>query len=458
MTLALRRATFPVLAVLCCACPAPEDGAPEATEPAMGFTPLTLSFNATEGGANPAPATLQVANLGVGTLAKPTVASSAAWLTAAVAGDSAPFTVAATADVAGLSAASYTATLTFASPGASNDGATLAVSLTVEAATGGTIDFSTAAKYAEGIANAILDRRAECNGMAPWLVQEGRASNAEDAAKVAAAVTAGRLTYAESQARGCASALAAATCDQVLAETFGSAPCAGALLGGVAAGGSCDSDEECATSTVCGPSGCGPTCETRYANGAYCSGDDACASGFCDSSNLCAPAPTNVGLLGGPCHNYSPKCGAGLFCDAVVCATKGALSAACADSSHDQWLDPPCQAGLACASASHTCQAMAPSGASCAVLGCGEGAVCSGLVCEELPHLPGDTCDLLMFDLGFCYGGLYCDAPYPDGKCQIGTATLGAPCDSASALPADNCAPGLDCIASYCISMAMACY
>jgi Domain of unknown function (DUF4082)/Concanavalin A-like lectin/glucanases superfamily/Fibronectin type III domain/Viral BACON domain/Bacterial Ig domain len=100
--------------------------------PALSVTPTTLSFTATQGGANPAAKTASVTNTGGGTL-DVTASDDAAWLAVTPASATAPATLTVTPTITGLAAGTYTATVTVTATtaGATGSPKTIAVTLTV---------------------------------------------------------------------------------------------------------------------------------------------------------------------------------------------------------------------------------------------------------------------------------------------------------------------------------------
>jgi hypothetical protein len=107
--------------------------APPPLSPAIGYSPSSFSFSATQGGANPPSQTLSIWNSGGGTLAW-SVSDDAAWLTLSPTSGSSTGetdTVTVAVDVSGMSAGSYSATITISAPGATNTPRTVAVSLTI---------------------------------------------------------------------------------------------------------------------------------------------------------------------------------------------------------------------------------------------------------------------------------------------------------------------------------------
>jgi hypothetical protein len=87
--------------------------------PAIGASPTSLTFTATQGGANPANQTLTISNTGGGTLTW-SVSDTAAWLTASPTSGTGNGAVTLTATTSTLTASSYTGTVTIAATGATS--------------------------------------------------------------------------------------------------------------------------------------------------------------------------------------------------------------------------------------------------------------------------------------------------------------------------------------------------
>jgi hypothetical protein len=105
-----------------------------ASPPAITFSPENFNFAAAEGGSDPADQTLGICNSGDGTL-NWNVIDDAGWLSLnPTSGSSTCGTdnIALSVDTAGLSASTYTATITITAPGAANSPQTVPVTLTVE--------------------------------------------------------------------------------------------------------------------------------------------------------------------------------------------------------------------------------------------------------------------------------------------------------------------------------------
>jgi hypothetical protein len=100
------------------------------TPPALSVTPTSVSFSATQGGANPAAQTLTVANTGGGTMAW-TAADDVLWLSVSPTSGTNSGTVTLTPTIAGLSAGTYTATVTVTASGAGGSPKSIPVTLTV---------------------------------------------------------------------------------------------------------------------------------------------------------------------------------------------------------------------------------------------------------------------------------------------------------------------------------------
>jgi hypothetical protein len=117
------------------------NGQTSTSSPAIGVSPASFSFSGTAGGANPASQTLSISNTGGGTLSY-TVADSAAWLTVSPASGTAPSSVTLSVSTAGLSAGTYSGSVTVTSSGATNSPVTVPVTLTVVSATSPSIGLS----------------------------------------------------------------------------------------------------------------------------------------------------------------------------------------------------------------------------------------------------------------------------------------------------------------------------
>jgi hypothetical protein len=106
-----------------------------ATTPILAVSPTTVTFNATAGGTNPAPASVNITNSGVGSLSF-TASSDSNWLTASPTSGTAPQSVQISAAVNGLAAGTYTGHITITAAGAQGSPTTVLVTFTVSPAGG----------------------------------------------------------------------------------------------------------------------------------------------------------------------------------------------------------------------------------------------------------------------------------------------------------------------------------
>src|SRR5262249_11721870 len=101
--------------------------------PTIGLAPTSLSFSTTQGGTNPSAQTVSINNAGTGTL-NWNATSTASWLSVSPASGTGPGSLAATANVTGLAAGTYTGSITVIGTGATNTPQSIPVSLTISAA------------------------------------------------------------------------------------------------------------------------------------------------------------------------------------------------------------------------------------------------------------------------------------------------------------------------------------
>ena len=109
----------------------PAGSPPPVVPPVIGASPTSLSFAATQGGANPATQTVSISNTGGGTLSW-TASDNAAWLTLSPASGTGNGAVTLTVTTGSLAAGSYSAMVAFVATGAST--ITVPVTLTVSTA------------------------------------------------------------------------------------------------------------------------------------------------------------------------------------------------------------------------------------------------------------------------------------------------------------------------------------
>ena len=113
------------------------DSTAVAVSPTLQLSATSLTFTATAGGASPTPQTFMVRSANAGTLGTPTAAvsyaSGSGWLSAALSGTSAPFTVTVAPALGTLAAGTYLASVSIAAQGATNTPVSVTVRLTVTA-------------------------------------------------------------------------------------------------------------------------------------------------------------------------------------------------------------------------------------------------------------------------------------------------------------------------------------
>lgn len=113
------------------------------TPAAIGFSPTSMGFTATQGGANPASQALAITNTGGGALSW-NLSDNATWLTVSPALGTGTGSATISVSTVGLAVGTYTGAITITATGASNTPRTVPVSLTVTAAPSPTIGLSPA--------------------------------------------------------------------------------------------------------------------------------------------------------------------------------------------------------------------------------------------------------------------------------------------------------------------------
>ena len=111
--------------------PPPPPPPPDPTAPVINATPVSLSFSAQQGGANPASQTVTISNTGGGTLGW-IASDNAAWLTLSPASGSGNGTVTVSAAIGSLAVGTYNTTITLSATGATT--VSVPVTFTVTAA------------------------------------------------------------------------------------------------------------------------------------------------------------------------------------------------------------------------------------------------------------------------------------------------------------------------------------
>lgn len=109
--------------------------------PTISLSPASLSFNATQGGSNPAGQPVTITNSGTGTLSW-AVSTTASWLSLSPLSGTAPSSFTVTTNIAGLAAGTYSSTITVTGTGATNTPQSIPVTLTIAAAPSTTLTVS----------------------------------------------------------------------------------------------------------------------------------------------------------------------------------------------------------------------------------------------------------------------------------------------------------------------------
>jgi len=98
----------------------------------IGYSPTSFSFTATQGGSNPPNQSLNITNIGGGTLSW-SISDNANWLSLSPTSGTNSGTVTLSVNIAGLTAGNYNATITITATGATNSPVSIPVTLTVNA-------------------------------------------------------------------------------------------------------------------------------------------------------------------------------------------------------------------------------------------------------------------------------------------------------------------------------------
>jgi len=196
-------------------------------------------------------------------------------------------------------------------------------------------------------------------------------------------VKAGTKTWDAKAAGQCLADLAKITQDCSFDSDEYPKACETMLAGALAAGAKCSGSDECLSGLECVADRCTalptdgkPCADSRCARDLFCGADKvchaprgpagtceegsvACRTGlFCDSTTRsCQPQRAD----GGACTESS-ACGASLYCSSAskTCRPYPGAGGDCDDSSGR------CADGFSCSDTTHTCQALKPTGASCA--------------------------------------------------------------------------------------------
>ncbi len=246
---------------------------------------------------------------------------------------------------------------------------------------------------------------------------------------ILSSIDSGRITYDPVKAKACVDKLSS-SCSNL--EGDEPAECKEAFKGTVALGSACDMDNECTGDAFCkqdstAPSTCSGVCTARAAIGEAC-GEVECTkatSATCDftAQKCVARLPNETSAKG------------------EFCGSKDV---------NGQYVMYTCEAGLGCAEpeeGERTCQTPAKAGEECTENRlCALGSAClfvdEKFTCTAMTIAPneGDSCNVrdVTKPLVFCkpLSDLYCGE---NGKCNVSTGEVGAPCSETA------CDEGLFC-------------
>lgn len=254
-----------------------------------------------------------------------------------------------------------------------------------------------------------------------------------------AGIEAGTIAYDGSMVSACLREIDRLGCAAFNARDIEA--CVAVFTGTVAAGGVCNSNEECTGSLYCDSgSACPGTCATRRAAGAACGDDETCTSGLtCEDGECTQPA-----ALGAACGGDSaPDCALPGFCvgeddDAGTPGTCRNI-----DDVFTASIGEPCDVenGVFCTG-----------DASCALVEADFMTGATTWTCVA-PSASGGSCNAGFPDP--CPSGQGCDADIfsgsLDGTCQA-LPNAGMPC--ADSFIGAACADGLSCVDETCASIA----
>jgi hypothetical protein len=244
-------------------------------------------------------------------------------------------------------------------------------------------------------------------------------------------ITAGLITYNETQGTACANASQALTCPDLVSADGVTTPaaCDTALVGTVNTGGNCYSSANCKTGyctwDYIASATCPGTCQAFVQLGGNCS-IAPCADGLACDGSLGTPVCKAESPVGGAC-----PCQSSLWCDtagggAGVCKAALALGASCTLTSDH------CNILTKCAGTPATCQSYVGLGATCTGGTdpfdslCGFGYVCDAGTskCVSWPKV-GESCATIFICIN-----AYCDSLATSPTCKAYLAD-GATCNPA---------------------------
>ena len=219
-------------------------------------------------------------------------------------------------------------------------------------------------------------------------------------------VQSGRRSYDEAAAGSCVGDLSSVLGDCSLDGDAMPAACDSMLVGLIAAGQACASDDECQPGLECHTS----VCTMMPGQGEACLDNTYCAQDlFCADDGTCQKPRGR----GGACPEGGQACAEDLYCDSVTTTCQPPLGAG-ASCAADSWA---CGDGLYCAEATSTCTKNPGAGGDCAASSgeCADGYYCDasdvcqpqkdeGAACQN-----GDECKSQYCSQSVCSGGSACE-------------------------------------------------
>jgi hypothetical protein len=237
------------------------------------------------------------------------------------------------------------------------------------------------------------------NGYGPkaaWLIQ---LEAGDTCAKMAAAVTAKRVTFDPSKAQACLTAYAALTCTAGVQQGVPS-DCIAALSGTVAKGGTCYDDIDCSAGDYCAGADpslgiCEGKCAAKVAAAATCKLGEQCVTGY-----SCYVTST------------SKDAGEARACSKTLTTIPGAAKGATCGHDKTTQKTTTCAEGLSCNVSTLKCVDTAKEGQACTP----GASVCESFTscdptnntCKQYPIVGGNCGDSTGQDPVLCLGNTYC--------------------------------------------------
>lgn len=293
------------------------------------------------------------------------------------------------------------------------------------------------------ICNALFDKMlglmATCFHANPAFINSFNGPMQASCADLQKEITAGLISFNASQGAACASAVDGLTCASLTGAVGVPVPaaCQAALVGTVAANGTCYSSDDCASGYCTwdlAAGTCPGTCKPFAALGQPCSVQQMCADGqACDGAGGAMTCKARSGV-GGTC-----PCQDNLWCDSSeVCRAYAATGSSCAAATVQ------CNPFSTCAGTPRTCRAFVGLGEACdpaeSVCGLGYGCDSATSKCVSWPSV-GQACPNFLCVDGYCdfmAASPVCKARLADGA-TCNPALMGMDCRSLGCNASSKC-------------------